>query len=83
MTNTTTAAQRHNARQDKIWETALKLKAERDAADAARAATNICEHCGRDFGEEAPLNCYVVDDCPSYFEAVGIIHPDHKEEPTP
>ena len=35
MTNTTTAAQRYNARMDKIWETARRLKAERDAALAA------------------------------------------------
>ena len=37
MTNTTTAAQRYNARMDKIWETAHRLKAERDAATAAAA----------------------------------------------
>ena len=43
----------------------------------------ICEHCGRDYGDDAPLICDAVDDCPGYFEAVGIVHPDHQEDTTP
>lgn len=40
MTNTTTAAQRYNARMDKIWETARRLKAALAAGAAGAAVDN-------------------------------------------
>lgn len=35
----------------------------------------ICEHCGRDNSDYPSAPC--SDDCPGYWEAVGIPHPEH------
>ena len=61
-------------------------KAKRDAAldaalDAARAAINgpdgHCLSCGRDNSGSEGEPC--DDDCPMYWEAVGIEHPEHPQ----
>ena len=52
-----------------------------DAARAARAAINgpdgHCLSCGRDNSGSEGEPC--DDDCPMYWEAVGIEHPEHPQ----
>lgn len=46
---------------------------------ATNDANGHCVHCGRDNTGHEGEPC--IDECPMYWEAVGIKHPSYAEEP--